>query len=175
MTLLLKQLFAFFKLLNSDTGTNQLAFGLAFGVILGFAPILSLQALLVLIICFFFRVQLGAAFLSAFFFKFVAYAFDPISNILGQSVLESESLRPLFISLYNTPLIPLTRFNNSIVMGSAVISAVLVVPLYFAFKKAVLKYRETVVARYKQTKVWKMWASTSLYNWYSKYDKLYGA
>jgi len=68
MTLLLKQLFAFFRLLNSDTATNQLAAGLACGVILGFAPILSLQALLVIFCCFFFRIQLGAAFLSAFFF-----------------------------------------------------------------------------------------------------------
>ena len=94
MTLLLKQLFAFFKLLNSDTGENQLASGLACGLILGFAPILSLQALLVLACCFFFRIQLGAAFLAAFFFKFVAYVFDPVSDQLGRAILENQSLRP---------------------------------------------------------------------------------
>ncbi len=175
MTLLLKQLFSFFKLLNSDTGTNQLAAGLAAGLILGFAPILSLQALLVLVLCFFFRIQLGAAFLSAFFFKFIAFIFDPLTDRLGRTVLESESLRPLFITMYNLPFVPLTRFNNSITMGSALVSFILVVPLFFVFKMTIFKYREIVVARYKQTKIWKAWAGTSVYNWYSKYDKLYGA
>ena len=175
MTLLLKQLFSFFKLLNSDTGTNQLASGLAAGLILGFAPLLSLQALLVLTLCFFFRIQLGAAFLSAFFFKFIAFIFDPLTDRLGRSVLESEFLRPLFISMYNVPFVPLTRFNNSITMGSALVSLVLVIPMFFVFKAAVFKYRETVVARYQQTKIWKAWTGTSIYNWYSKYDKLYGA
>jgi uncharacterized protein (TIGR03546 family) len=174
MTILLKQLFAFFRLLNSDTATNQLAAGLACGVILGFAPILSLQALLVLFCCFFFRIQLGAAFLSAFFFKFIAYLFDPVSNTLGKTVLEAPSLRSLFVQLYNMPFVPMTRFNNSIVMGSGLISFILVLPLFFLFKKLILKYRATVVARYKQTKIWKFWASTSFYNWYLKYERLYG-
>jgi uncharacterized protein (TIGR03546 family) len=175
MTLLLKQLFSFFKLLNSDTGTYQLASGLAFGVILGFAPILSLQALIVLILCFFFRIQMGAAFLSAFFFKFVAFLFDPVSDQIGRAVLESESLRPLFITLNNIPFIPLTRFNNSITMGSGIVSFTLVIPLFFLFKKSIIKYREVVVARYQQTKIWKMWVGTSIYKWYTTYDKLYGA
>lgn len=175
MTLLLKQIFAFFKLLNSDGGTNQLAAGLACGVILGFAPILSLQALLVLFCCFFFRIQLGAAFLSAFFFKFIAYLFDPAADHLGRAVLESETFRPLFTTLYNIPLVPLTRFNNSITMGSGLVSFILVIPLFFVFKKLILKYRETVVARYKQTKIWKAWAGTAFYKWYLKYDDLYGA
>ncbi len=174
MTLLLKQLFAFFRMLNSDTGTNQLAAGLACGVILGFSPILSLQALLVIFCCFFFRIQLGAAFLSAFFFKFVAFIFDPVSNSLGKAALEAEGLRSIFTELYNMPIVPLTRFNNSIVMGSGLIGFIAVVPLFFVFKSLIIKYRATVVARYKQTKIWKAWASTSVYNWYLKYERLYG-
>ncbi|MFH0934944.1 MAG: hypothetical protein V1879_07035 [Pseudomonadota bacterium] len=51
MTLLLKQLFALIRLLNSDTGSNQIAAGVACGLILGFAPMLSLQALLVFRVC----------------------------------------------------------------------------------------------------------------------------
>jgi uncharacterized protein (TIGR03546 family) len=75
MTLILKQLFAFFKLLNSDTGHNQLSAGLACGIILGFSPFISLQTLFVLMLIFFFRIQMGAAFLAAFFFKFVSCLF----------------------------------------------------------------------------------------------------
>lgn len=173
MTLILKQLFAFLRMLNSDTGHNQLASGLALGMFLGFAPFLSLQTLLVLIIVFFFRVQLGAAFLSAFFFKFIAYLIDPLAHIIGKSVLENESLRPLFVGMYNMPLIPLTRFNNSIIMGSLIISCVLSVPAFFVFKALILKYRQTVVAQFKQTKIWKMMTATKFYNWYCSYEKLY--
>jgi len=73
------------------------------------------------------------------------------------------------------PFVPMTRFNNSIVMGSGLISFIFVLPLFFVFKKLILKYRATVVARYKQTKIWKAWSGTSFYNWYLKYEKLYGS
>lgn len=174
MTLLLKQIFNFLKLLNSDTGTNQLASGLAFGMILGFAPFISIQTFLVLLVIFVFRVQIGAAFLSAFFFKFVAFLFDYPAHLLGKAVLENESLKPLFTSMYNMPLVPMTRFNNSIVMGSMIVSILLFPIAYILFQMLILKYRQTVVARFKDTKYWKAFTATKLYNWYCTYDKLYG-
>jgi len=173
MTLLLKQLFSFIKLLNSDTGTNQLASGLALGMVLGFSPFLSLQTFLVLFLCFFFRIQLGAAFLSAFFFKFVAFLMDPVADLLGRAVLESEALRPLFVMLYNMPIIPLTRFHNSIVMGSGLIGFILAIPMYFAFKTLIIKYRQAVEEYIKGTKWWKAMKATALFKWYDTYNKLY--
>lgn len=174
MTLLLKQIFAFFRLLNSETGTNQLASGLACGLILGFSPFLSIQTFLILFLVFFFRIQMGAAFLSAFFFKFVAFLFDPMADKLGRLVLETESLRPLFTTMYNMPLVPMTRFNNSIVMGSMVVGLILVIPAFFVFRTLIMKYRETVVTRLQGTKMWKAFAATKIYNWYTKYNELYG-
>lgn len=174
MTLLLKQIFSFFQLLNSETGTNQLASGLACGLILGFSPFLSIQTFLILFLVFFFRIQLGAAFLAAFFFKFIAYLFDPLADQLGRSVLEAPALRPLFVQMYNMPLVPLTRFNNSIVMGSMVVGLILVIPAFFLFRLLILKYRETVVARLKGTRLWKAFAATKFYSWYTKYNELYG-
>ncbi len=173
MTLLLKQIFAFFKLLNSDTGHNQLAAGLSCGIILGFAPFLSLQTLLVFTIVFFFRVQMGAAFLSAFFFKLIAWLVDPIADVLGRAALESQAVRPLYVEMYNMPIVPMTRFNNSIVMGSLIISLLLAIPAFFVFKSLILKDRVTVVARFKESKIWKAWASTKIYGWYTTYEKLY--
>lgn len=174
MTLILKQIFAFFRMLNSEAGSNQLAWGLALGLVLGFSPFLSLQTFLVLLICIFLRVQMGAAFLSAFFFKFVAFLLDPLTDFLGRKVLESEALRPAFVELYNMPIVPLTRFNNSIVMGSGLLGFVLAIPMFFIFKRLIQQYRVTVVARYKGTKIWKAFAATSFYKWYNKYEELYG-
>ncbi|WP_413577489.1 TIGR03546 family protein [Bdellovibrio sp. HCB290] len=174
MTLLLKQLFNFIKLLNSDTDTMPLAFGLSLGLLLGFAPFFSIQTAIVLFIVFVFRVQLGAAFLSAFFFKFVAFLFDTPAHHLGKVVLEMESLRPLFVSMYNMPFVPMTRFNNSIVMGSMVVSVLLFPFAYYGFKALILAYRAAVVARFKGTKFWKALTATKFYIWYSKYNDLYG-
>lgn len=174
MTFLLKQIFAFLKMLNSETGHNQIAAGIAAGFILGMTPALSLQSFLVFVIIFFFRVQAGAAFLSAFFFAFAAYLLDPVFHAVGTSVLSAPSLQPLFTTMYNVPLLPLTRFNNTLVMGSGVVTLIAFPFVFFISRMLILKYRQTVVAQFKQTKFWKAIQATSLYKWYYTYDNLYG-
>lgn len=174
MTLLLKQIFALFNLLNSDTGTNQIAAGFACGLILGFAPLMSLQALLVFICIFLFRIQIGAALLSAFFFAFLAWIFDPVSDAVGAAILETEALRPVFTAMYNMPLVPLTRFYNSITMGAGVVSLLLAPVVFLGSKRLILVYRAKVVERFKSSRLWKMWTGTVLFKWYANYEKLVG-
>jgi uncharacterized protein (TIGR03546 family) len=174
MTLILKQIFAFLKMLNSETGQNSLAAGIAAGFILGMSPMLSLQGLLVLLCIFIFRIQMGAAFLAAFFFAFIGWLLDPAFHAFGSAILEMDSLQGLFTAMYNMPLVPLTRFNNSIVMGAGVLAILLSPVIYFLSLFLIAKYRATVLAYIKETKFWKAVKATSLYNWYYSYDKLYG-
>lgn len=173
MTFLLKQIFGFLKLLNSETGHNQLAAGIAAGFILGMTPALSLQSLLVFLCIFIFRIQMGAAFLAAFFFAFAAWLLDPVFHQVGTAVLSNESLQGLFTTMYNMPLMPLTRFNNTIVMGSAIVTITLSPVVFFVSLKLIVAYRERILARFQATKFWKAVKATSLYNWYYTYDKLY--
>ena len=174
MTLILKNLFNFFKLLNSDTGENQIAFGVACGMVLGFAPFLSLQTLFVFALIFFLRIQLGAALTSAFFFGMISFILDPLFNMVGIWFLELNALKPLYTTMYNMPILPFTKFYNSIAMGALVVSIVLLVPVAFLFRALTLKYRKTVVERFKTTKMFKAFKATSFYKWYAKYDQLYG-
>ena len=171
MGLILKQLFSFIKLLNSDTGNISLALGMTCGFILGMTPSLSLHSLLIFLILFFFRIQIGAALVTAFFFKFVAFILDPAFHSVGSKVLEMKSLQGFYTTLYNMPLIPFTRFNNSIVMGSAVITFALSPIVFLLSQYFIIKYRVTVLARFKQTKVWKAVEATKFYQWYYKYDQ----
>ncbi|CAN5440691.1 hypothetical protein BH10BDE1_BH10BDE1_06000 [soil metagenome] len=175
MTFLLKQIFGFLKLLNSDTATNQLASGVACGLILGFAPAFSLQTIFVIAVLFLFRIQIGAATIFAFFFSFIAWILDPASHQIGMAVLEMDALKPLFTDMYNMPLVPLTRFYNSIVMGSAILSIVSAPFVFLLSRVLIEKYRATVVARFRQTKFWKAVKATSFYGLYAKFDELYGA
>lgn len=174
MTLLLKQIFQLVKLLNSETGSVQIAWGIAFGFVLGMTPAFSLQTLLVMMILLFFRVQIGAAFVSAFFFKFIAYLFDPVFHSVGSTVLSNEGLKPLFTSLYNMPIVPWTRFYNTIVMGSGALSLLLTPIVFFACLYLVKKYRENVYEKFKQSKFFKAIKATGFYKWYLKYEEFYG-
>lgn len=171
MGLILKQLFSFIKLLNSDTGNISLALGMTCGFILGMTPTLSLHSLLIFLILFFFRIQIGAALIAAFFFKFVAFLLDPAFHAIGSKVLEMESLQGLYTGLYNLPILPFTRFNNSIVMGSAVITFALSPIVFFLSQYFIIKYRVVVLARFKETKIWKAVEATKFYQWYYKYDQ----
>jgi uncharacterized protein (TIGR03546 family) len=174
LTILLKQLFNFIKLLNSDTGTNQIASGIVAGMVLGFTPAFSVQTLFIFILLFFFRIQMGAAFLAAFFFAIPAYLLDPVFHQIGMKALEAEALRPLYIQMYNMPVIPFTRFNNSIVMGSGIFALILAIPLFFLTRLLIFQYREKFVAKFEKTAFWKAVQATSFYKWYAKYEELRG-
>jgi uncharacterized protein (TIGR03546 family) len=174
MTLLLKQLFAFFKLLHSENGNNQIAWGMALGFILGMTPALSLQTLLVFVCLLLFRIQMGAAFIAAFFFKFIAFLLDPVFHHVGLWALNIEALSPTYTTLYNMPIIPFTRFNNTIVMGSGIVAILLSPFIFVGSKWLVTKYRVAVVERFRETKLFKIWTKTSLYQWYYKYDTYFG-
>jgi uncharacterized protein (TIGR03546 family) len=145
--------------------------GMTCGFILGMTPSLSLHSLLIFLILFFFRIQIGAALVTAFFFKFVAFILDPAFHAVGSKMLELPSLQGFYTTLYNMPLIPFTRFNNSIVMGSAVITFILSPFVFIMSRIFIVKYRATVVARFKETKLWKAIEATKFYQWYYKYDQ----
>ena len=174
MSLLLKQIFAFIKLLHSENGNVAIAAGIAVGFVLGMSPMLSLQGFLMLIVLFLFRIQIGAAFLSAFFFAFIAWVLDPAFDSFGRWILENPSLQSLLTTLYNMPLVPLTRFNNSIVMGAGVLAILLSPLVFFLANFIIAQYRVQIVNRFKQSKLWKVIQATSFYKWYYQYDQYFG-
>ena len=174
MSLLLKQIFQFFRLLNSETGLHQISSGIAAGFVLGMTPALSLQSMLIFLGILVFRIQAGAAFVSAFFFTFIAYLLDPVFHAVGEWVLGHPSLTALFTHLYNMPIVPYTRFNNTIVMGSGVVSLALTPVVFVVSAVLIKKYRDTVVQRFQNTRFWKAVKATGLYKWYHQYEELYG-
>lgn len=174
MTFILNQIFSFVKLLNSDKGTTSIAAGFALGMIMGFSPGLSLQMVFAILILFFFRVQIGAALLAAGLFKLIAYIFDPAFHALGVWMLELDALRPTYETLYAMPVIPWTRFNNTVVMGSGLAAIALAPGMFLLSKKLVDAYRAKVVAKFQSTQAWKAFKASTLYQWYSKYEAIKG-
>lgn len=174
MAIFIQQILKVLRLLHSPNGHRHLAISLTFGLFLGLSPFLSLQTLLVLFVIFILNINFALAFTSAFFFKFVAYLLDPAADLLGRWALELEPLRPLWTKLYNMPIVPYTRFNNSIAMGSFIVALLLAPIFYWFFKKMIQQYRLQIAARLEKTTWFKAIQKTKYYDYYQKYNDYFG-
>lgn len=140
-------------ILNSEKEPRQVSLGFAFSMIVGFTPLYSLHNLLVVLLVLVLRVNLSAFLLGFALFSALAFALDPLFHALGLAVLTAPSLEGLFTSLYNNTLMRLEAFNNSIVMGSLIVSIVAFVPMVWLGNVLIERYREHVLAWLRQTKL----------------------
>lgn len=172
--LIIRQLLKFMELLHKETGENQLAAGFSLGMFMGFTPLASLFWAFYVVCLVIFRINIGAALFAYGILKIISFALDPLFDRVGYAVLSSPALRDFFVSLYQAPIIPFTRFNNTIVMGSVVVSFLTAVPFYFLMKWAIRKYRVVVVQRIRDTWAWKAFKATKLFQLYEQYEKFAG-
>jgi len=165
--LLLKLLQSLFKTLHSEGTPGQVAAGLALGAILGLTPLLNLHNAVVFALIVLLNVSFPAAMFGWAVFIPIGFLLDPLFDAVGRRLLlETPSLIPLWTTLANTPVVPLTNFNNSVVLGSVVVSVVLWVPLYVLGRIGVARYRATVGAWIVRTRAYQMVKASSLYNVY---------
>ena len=140
--LLLKLAQKVVKILIGDATPGQIAGGFALGAIIGLTPIFSLHNLLVVLLVCIIRVSVFSVIVSAVLFGLLSYLINPISHQLGYLLLVNLGfLKPLWTFLYNLPIIPFSRFNNTLVLGSLVISLALFYPILILVRKLVLKHR----------------------------------
>ncbi len=171
MTYLLKSFFSLIQLLHSETGENSIASGITLGFILGFIPMFTPQALIILLLVFIFKVQVGAALLSWLGCSLLALIALPLLEPLGFYLLSTSSLEPLWTFLFNIPGSHLSLLNNSLVLGGFITSIVLT-PLVFIISKALLKkYRQSIGKKINNSKFARLIKATKLYSFYTTYEK----
>lgn len=165
----------FIKILREGQTPAQVAGGFALGSILGLSPMLTLQGVIVWLIILVLNVNLAASLLALSVFSLIAWLLDPLFHWVGYQVLANiEALQSTWTALYNAPVAPLTRFNNTVVMGSFVSALVLFVPLYVGMKRFVVAYRASVGQKIAQWKVYRVLKQSSLVQWYEKLRDLGG-
>jgi len=133
--------------LHGGTEPRHLAAGFALGAALGLVPKGNLFAAAFFLLFFLFNVDKGMALLSAAVFTGAGYALDPAAHALGLALLKASALKGLWTALYDLPIVPLTRFNNTVVLGNVVLGSILYVPLYFGFLAALKRYDTHLRAR----------------------------
>jgi len=126
---------------SRDYSGDQLAAGFALGTVLGLTPIFSFHNLFLLVAPIVFRLSFRAFLLGWLTAITVGFLLDPLFDAVGATLLSSAVLRPLWIWAANTPVIPLTSFNNTVTLGSFVFWAAALVPLYLLSRKGVASPR----------------------------------
>src|SRR5206468_3392182 len=66
-------------------------------------------------------------------------------------------------------LTPLTNFNSTVVLGSLVFAGLFAVPLFFATRLAVIRYRATIGERVRQSRWYRAVMASKVYNVYKMF------
>ena len=149
----LKLIGKFVKVLRSAATPSQIAWGFALGAVLGLTPFVSLHNFVIIFLIIILNVNIASATLSLAVYSLVAWLCDPLFHTLGRVMLTAPFLNSTWTSLYNVPVAPLTRFNNTVLMGSLIVSILLIVPNFFFFKWFVFKYRDSWNAKIEKWKI----------------------
>ena len=167
MLLVLKFLQSLVKTLHSEGTPIQIAAGFALGAALGLTPLFNAHNLLVVSALALLNVSFGSGLLSMALFAPLGFALDPLFDRIGHTLLvDATSLRPLWERLDNTPVLALTNFNNSVVLGSVLVWLALAVPVFFGSYYGVVHYRATVGARLRKTRIYHTIVASQVYNVY---------
>jgi uncharacterized protein (TIGR03546 family) len=168
MLTILKLLRSLIKTLHSDGSPSQIAAGIALGAALGLTPIVNAHNIVVLLLLAVLNVSFAAGLLAWALFVPVGFMLDPLFDRLGRWLLvDVQALRPLWGWMDNVPGLALTNFNNTVVLGSVVGWLLLFVPIFFAARVGVVRYRATIGERVKQSRFYKSLQASQLYNVYT--------
>ncbi len=163
------------SILREGQTPRQIAWGFALGIIVGLSPVFTIQGVIVWILILVLDVNSGAAAISFVLFKFIAYLLDPLFHTFGFFILtQIETLYGSYTTFYNMPLSPLTRFNNTVVMGSFISALILMIPGYFAMRFFIIKYREKIYSKIKNKKWFKVIKHSLIVRYYEKVRDLGG-
>ncbi len=159
-----------FNLLHSNISPLEIALGFALGSIIGLTPFFTLHNLFIFLLLIILNVNFSAGMLGIMVFGLIGYLTDPLAHKIGYLLLvEIKSLEPFWTNLYNMPIVPFTRFYNTVVLGSLVISLVLFVPVVIFTKNFVVFYRNNLSSKVQKWKIVKIIKASGIYNFYKKF------
>jgi uncharacterized protein (TIGR03546 family) len=165
--LIIKFISKLIKILRSAASPGQIAGGFVLGMVLGLTPLWKLHNLITVILLVILNVNISMALFSFAIFSGIAYLIDPLFHGLGYFLLaDARGLKGLWTAMYNMPILALSNFNNTVVMGSLVSSLILVTPVFLMTKKGVVLYRERIDSRIQKAKIMQALKSSKLYSLY---------
>lgn len=133
-----------FQALNSNKKPAEIAHACCLGVILGFMPKNNALWYIIFVFFFFVRINKGAYLVMTAIISLFAWRLDPVFNYVGYQILTLPQFENFFSWLLDIPFVGFTKFNNTIVMGSLVVSLVAYIPVFILTKLFVLLWRKKI-------------------------------
>ncbi len=170
--LIMKYLAKLLKALTSGESPSQLAGGFILGMIIGLLPGKSLLTLVVIVLILIINVNVSMAILGFIVFSAFAFFLDPLFHNIGYWLLVNiDALKGVWTSMYNIPVVALTRFNNTVVLGAFFSSLLLLAPVYLLTKVGVVQYREKIHERVLKLKIVQVVKSSKFYSIYENVNR----
>lgn len=148
----LKWIAGIVRALNSNQNPAEIGAGAAYALLLALVPAGNALWFILFALMFFLKLHQGTALLLLAFLKLIVPLADGLLHPLGYFLLSIEGLQGFYTWLYNLPLVPLTRFNNTVVMGGLVTGLILWVPVYIGFTALVKSYRNKILQALKNSR-----------------------
>jgi len=174
MFLMMRYFAKLLKALASEASPSQIAGGVILGMIIGLTPFFSVHNLFIVILIFILKVNFGMAFLSFAIFSGIAYLADPAFHSFGIWLLELESMQQTYTNMYNNEWWALTKFFNTVVIGSLTTAVLLTIPMFPLTKIGVIQYRKRIHAKVLKWKVVQAFKSTNFYSVYRTVTRVRG-
>jgi len=150
-----------YKVLSSDVSPSAVAFAVAFGVVAGCVPVKSGLALFLLLLIVVLRVNTATALFAWVLTRLVVVAaFAGSFESVGETLLESESLKGFWTWLLNLPVVAWFGLERYAILGGAVVGALIGAILFFPVRLLVKAYR-----RYAHEKV----SENKFFRWLTKF------
>ena len=144
---------SFYHTIRGIDSPGQLATGISIGMVIGLLPKDSLLPYCIIVLLLVTRANLLCAACAALVFSWLSPFLDPVSHTVGVSVLTFAPLEPVWALLIQMPVMPWTRFDNSIVMGSLVIGLLAAYPLYRISRHFIEVYGNAIYERWRGTRL----------------------
>lgn len=170
----LKVISKLIKAFRSGESPGKIAAGFGIGFLIGLMPFWTLQGIVLFIFLVLLDINLAAGTLAIVLASLFAYLLDPLFHAIGFWLLNLSSLHGLWESLYNLPIAPLSKFYNTVVLGSFIFGIIFFFPVYWGMKKLVIAYRSGLEERIKKWKIVQMITGSKLYQLYEKIRDLGG-
>ena len=150
---MITQIIKFLRVLASEAAPIQISMGIALAMIAGLTPLFSLHNLLVVFVLLTFRINLAAFILALALFSGLAYLLDPLFHSFGLSLLQHTEMQDVWMNMYNSTFWRVAHFNNTIVIGSLVITLLMFVPMVLIMNVLIKHYRTHVLVYLNNSKL----------------------
>lgn len=150
------------RLMRLLKGTSEhhrpscLAAAVAFGMLVGLVPKANLLAAFLFAALLLLPIHTVLALVVCLGMTAIAWRFDPLTHSIGDGLLRQPGLRPLWVTLDQSPILPWLGLNNTVVLGSLLLGVGMLAPTYLISLRAFERWTWSRALSLKPTAVRKL-------------------